>query len=121
MKYFEKNAGILKAISKGFLPRSDAVARIDRLGARTRTLRSKIELSSSGIPTIKQQKKIDLWTKSGIESNYAINRMDLAKLGSTTSPLQGTMLNVQTRTAQRKYKSKVLGKKKADILVPLWR
>jgi hypothetical protein len=53
-----------------------------------------------------------------------VNRMDLehVKFGSApVHPMQGTTLNVQTRESQRKYKSKILGKKRADILVPLWK
>ena len=68
--------------------------------------------------------KVHRYSKMLVGSNMLYNKrqVDLLKLGAApVHPMQGTLLNVQTRESQTKYNSKVLGKKRADILVPLWR
>jgi hypothetical protein len=118
MKYFEKQAGlpeILKGIKKGVLDAEGAIAKVTQIELkRNRLLKlkhTKPDLYYS--PQVRKRKAA--YSADIVTANLAINKM-----ASTTSPFQGTMLNVQTREAQRKYKSKILGKKKADVLVPLW-
>lgn len=123
MKYFEKEAGLgdaLRGIGKGLLEKKQATGRIEKLYGRKAKLERLEHTNWPKYDTKKVQDKIRFYSRTITGTQAAINRMGLPKLGSTTSPFQGTMLNVQTREAQRKYKSKILGKKRADILVPLW-
>lgn len=130
MKYFEKNADIryaLKGMVKGFKTGKMDIAtagdRIDRL----RYARNKLTALEHTNPvkfTEKTQEKIQDIQKmiTGSETLLTAQKGKLFKMGAApVHPMQGTMLNVQTRDSQRKYNSKVLGKKRADILVPLWR
>jgi hypothetical protein len=128
MKYFEKDASateILKGVLKGVSGKKDAYAKIDKVIARKKRLMSlehkrpayfekNIEQIGSRVSELSK-------VIQKAEGNVNIMRARAKLATAPVHPMQGTMLNVQTRDAQRKYKSKVLGKKKADILVPLWR
>lgn len=118
MKYFEKQADlkdILSGIKKGVLDVEGAVGKVTEMELRKNRLlklkHTKPDLFYS--PAVQQRKASQ--SADIVKANLAIRKM-----ASTTSPFQGTILNVQTRTAQKKYNSKILGKKKADVLVPLW-
>ncbi len=122
MKYFEKQAGfksgvesLMKAVKAGTIDMKGAVAK-----------KTKLELRRNRLLKLRQ-KNPDLYYSSAVKQRKAAIHGDIIrsqsiikKMASTTSPFQGTMLNVQTREAQRKYKSKILGKKKPNVLVPLW-
>lgn len=118
MKYFEKQAGaksILKGVKKGFTDVEGAIERVTKLELRrNRLLKLKQKNLDKYYSPAVQQRKTD------IHNEIIRHQSTIKKMGSTTSPFQGTMLNVQTREAQRKYKSKILGKKKPNVLVPLW-
>ncbi len=118
MKYFEKQANaksLLKGVKKGIIDMEGAVARV-----------TKLELKRNRLLKLRQ-KNPDLYYSSAVRqrkadyhNEFIRSQSIIKKMASTTSPFQGTMLNVQTRTAQRKYDSKILGKKKPNVLVPLW-
>jgi hypothetical protein len=121
MKYFEKEAGFrgaYKAIKKGVLAKDESIAAVAKMSGRRNNLQ---RLKHKGSPLFynpKVQGRIAEISKDITDSNMLINKM----ASSPTSPYQGTRLTVQTREGQRKYNSKVLGKKKkADVLVPLWK
>ncbi len=118
MRYFEKQAdlkSILGGIKKGVLDAEGAIAKVTEMELkRNRLLKLKhIKPDLYYSPQVRKRKAA--YSADIIAANLAINKM-----ASTTSPFQGTMLNVQTRPAQRKYNSKILGKKRPDVLVPLW-
>ena len=135
MKYFEKNLekradirhalkGVVEGFKSGKMDLATAGQKIDKVkNAKVRLM----QLEHSDWPkfdTPKTQEKIEYLSKviRGSEMLHNARKLELAKLGAApVHPMQGTMLNVQTRESQRKYNSKVLGKKRADILVPLWR
>jgi hypothetical protein len=128
MKYFEKVGSKVTRAARKLLTKSidkeEAYAKIDKIVERRRRL-GKIEdrrpkFFEKNVEAIAQRKS-DL-SKVRAEGEIAVSQMRAkAKLASApVHPMQGTMLNVQTRESQRKYKSKILGKKRADILVPLW-
>ncbi len=122
MKYFEKQAGfksgiesLKKAIKAGATDAEGAWAGITQLELRrNRLLKMKRKNVDKYYSPAVQQRKADI-------HDEIIRRGSLIKkMASTTSPFQGTMLNVQTRQSQKKYNSKILGKKKPNVLVPLW-
>ncbi len=118
MRYFEKQASVkklLKAVKAGAIDVEGAIAK-----------RTQLELRKNRILNLKRTKP-DLFyspkmiqRKTDIHNEIMKHQSIIKKMASTTSPFQGTMLNVRTREAQRKYKSKILGKKRANILIPLW-
>jgi hypothetical protein len=118
MKYFEKQASVeslIKAVKAGAIDVKGAVA-----------MKTKLELKKNRILKLKHTKP-DVFYSPAVQQRKAVihdeiirHQSIIKKMASTTSPFQGTMLNVQTRTAQRKYDSKILGKKKPNVLVPLW-
>ena len=113
MKYFEKNARDLVGIERGAKIISKLYAKKDRVDKLK-------HINPDKYYTPKIQDKLSANSFEIAKKNIELNRMKMPKLASTTHPMQGTMLNVQTRDAQRKYNSKILGKKRADVLVPLW-
>ena len=118
MRYFEKQAGlkaILRGAKKGVLDIQGARNKITRMELRKNEL---LKLKGTN-PDLYYSSKVRK-RKADISANIIKANLAIRKFASTTSPFQGTMLNVQTRTAQRKYKSKILGKKRANILIPLW-
>ena len=128
MRYFEKVASSAtrsaKKLLKGAIGRKETYARIDKIFDRRIRL-GKIEdrrpkFFEKNIEAIGERKS--QLSKVMQEGHIGVNvDRARAKFGSApVHPMQGTMLNVQTRESQRKYKSKILGKKRADILVPLW-
>ena len=128
MKYFEKcaAAGVraAKKLLKGAIGKKETYARIDKVFGKNLRLRNiehkRPKFFEKNIEAIGQRSSE--YSKIIQEGHIGVNVMRArAKLGSApVHPMQGTMLNVQTRESQRKYKSKILGKKRADILVPLW-
>jgi len=129
MKYFEKVSSAAtraaKKLLKGSIDKEEAIGRIMKVKERNTRL-----LNIKGRSPKFFEKNIDqigerIRSQSQLMSaaSLKVNKMDLehVKFGAApVHPMQGTMLNVQTRESQRKYKSKILGKKRADILVPLW-
>ena len=113
MKYFEKNARDMLGIEKG----KKVISKLYAKQGRADNLK---RINPDKYYTDKIQNKISANSLEIARKNVELNRMKMPILASTTHPMQGTMLNVQTRDAQRKYNSKILGKKRADVLVPLW-
>lgn len=113
MKYFEKNARDMLGIEKG----KKVISKLYAKKGRVNKLK---HINADKFYTDKVQNKLHMNSMDIARKNMELNRMKMPKLASTTHPMQGTILNVQTRDAQRKYKSKILGKKRPSILVPLW-
>lgn len=128
MRYFEKVGSKATRAARKLLTKSvdkkEAYAKIDKIVDRRKRL-GKIEdrhpkFFEKNMEAIGQRKS-DL-SKVRIEGEIGVSQMRARSkfAAAPVHPMQGTMLNVQTRESQRKYKSKILGKKRADILVPLW-
>ncbi len=128
MKYFEKNASASKAVKtllKGVINKKEAYGRISKIEEKRKRLLSlehkRPKFFDKNIEKI--QTRLSSQSDTIRRAYTETNRMELERFkfgAAPVHPMQGTMLNVQTRGAQRKYNSKVLGKKRADILVPLW-
>jgi hypothetical protein len=122
MKYFEKQAGwksgiesLIKTVKAGATDVEGVMGKRTQLELRRNRL---LKLKHTK-PDLFYSPKV-LQRKTDIHNEIKRTQSIIKKMASTTSPFQGTMLNVQTRTAQRKYNSKILGKKRPDVLVPLW-
>jgi hypothetical protein len=129
MKYFEKDAsafGAAKKLLKGSKDREEAIGRIMGVKERqTRLLKIQHRRPKFFEENIEQiGERIRSQSQMIGAASRRITSIDSTpglKFGSApVHPMQGTMLNVQTRDAQRKYNSKILGKKRSDILIPLW-
>jgi len=118
MKYFEKTGYIkelAKAIKGGGLDKAVAIKKRDQL------IIAKNALHSAYLKNPDEFLRKGLDSKKSLMSNDIVTSSQLInKMASTTSPVQGTPLLIQTRGSQRKYKSKILGKKNKEVLVPLW-
>lgn len=131
MKYFEKvgSAAVraAKNLLKGSIDKKEAIGRI----AKVKEKQARLYKVKGRFPKFFEENIDQIGERIRSQSQMMgaasrrLTRMDSTpglKFGSApVHPMQGTMLNVQTRESQRKYKSKILGKKRADILVPLWK